>query len=31
MAPIFWLTMRISGSLSTASMRSGSVTMYGEM
>ena len=29
--PIFWLAMRMYGSSSTASMRSWSVTMYGEM
>ena len=29
--PIFWLAIRMYGSSSTASMRSWSVTMYGEM
>ena len=29
--PIFWLAMRTYGSSSTASIRSWSVTMYGEM
>ena len=29
--PIFWLAMRMYGSSSIASMRSWSVTMYGEM
>ena len=29
--PIFWLAMRMYGSSSTASIRSWSVTMYGEM
>ena len=29
-APIFWFATRMYGSSSTASMRSGSVTMYGD-